>query len=840
MITTETLNLLEWHRLCEHLATFAETKIGAVAARNLQLPQTQEVSLQLLAQTTEIYNLEQQLDSGWTFRGIKDIGVALERTKIGGILSAQELLDIATTLAGVRYLRRIIDSKAEELPVLEELIATVRTYPEIEQQIHHCIDDRGEITDRANPRIAGIRAKVKSLRRQIRQSLQRIIQSNLGSVQEAVITQRSDRFVIPVKAPQKDTIPGIVHDVSSTGSTLYIEPSSVVNAGNSLRQAERQQKREEEIVLRELTEKIAEVQEDLEALLAIATVLDLATARARYSLWLEANPPRFIEPSETVTLRRLHHPLLVWQQKHEEGNPVVPIDVKIEPQTRVVAITGPNTGGKTVTLKTIGLAALMAKAGIFVPAKIPVEIPWFSNVLADIGDEQSLQQSLSTFSGHIRRISRIIEALKSCPKITSTVSNLKPGRHGKQGERSNIESNIGQVFNSEEEPNCPDLPSSLVLLDEVGAGTDPAEGSALAIALLKYLAEHSLLTVATTHYGELKALKYQDDRFENASVEFDDSTLQPTYRLLWGIPGRSNALTIAQRLGLDPDIINDAQNLVGIGKTDDVNQVIAALENQRREQEIKADEAGKLLSQTEQFYQEVSQRAESLQAREQELKLSQEKAVQQAIAAAKAEIAQVIHRLQQGTPTAQKAQQATEALNKIASKQAIAKPQATKPSYHPQVGEKVRIPRLGQTGEVLTIDEDSQLTVRFGLMKMTVSVNEIESLDGQKVETPTKAKTTPAKKSPAATAAKQAPVTVRTSQNTLDIRGSRVANAEVDIESAIAQATESGILWIIHGKGTGRLRQGVHEFLQRHPQVAKYELASQKEGGSGVTVVYLK
>lgn len=802
MITKETLNLLEWHRLCEHLATFAETKLGAVAARNLQLPQTQEVSLQFLAQTTEIYNLEQQLDAGWTFRGIKDIGVSLERTKIGGILSAQELLDIATTLAGMRYLRRIIDGKAEELPVLNELIATVRTYPEIEQQIHHCIDDRAEITDRANPRIAGIRTKVKSLRRQIRQSLQRIIQNNLGSVQEAVITQRSDRFVIPVKAPQKDTIPGIVHDVSSTGSTLYIEPSSVVNAGNSLRQAEKQQKREEEIVLRELTEKIAEVQEDLEELLAIATVLDLATAKARYSLWLEANPPRFIECSETVTLRRLYHPLLVWQQKHESGSPVIPIDVKIEPQTRVVAITGPNTGGKTVTLKSIGLAALMAKAGIFVPAKVPVEIPWFSDVLADIGDEQSLQQSLSTFSGHIRRISRIVETLKT--------------------------------------QNDNQTPSSLVLLDEVGAGTDPAEGSALAIALLKYLAEHSLLTVATTHYGELKALKYQDQRFENASVEFDDSTLQPTYRLLWGIPGRSNALTIAQRLGLDPDIINHAQNLVGIGKTEDVNQVIAALENQRREQETKAAEASKLLNQTEQFYQEVSQRAESLQAREQELKLVQEQAVQKAIAEAKAEIAQVIHRLQQGNPTAQKAQQATVALNKIASKQTVITPKKSKPSYHPQVGEKVRIPRLGQTGEVLSIEEDSQLTVRFGLMKMTVSVNEIESLDGKKVETTTKTKTTNTKKSTPTTSTKQAPVTVRTSQNTLDIRGSRVANAEVDIESAIAQATESGILWIIHGKGTGRLRQGVHEFLQRHPQVDKYELASQKEGGAGVTVVYLK
>jgi len=796
LITTETLNLLEWHRLCEHLATFAETKIGAVAARNLQLPTSKEISLQLLAQTTEIYNLEQELDAGWTFRGVKDIGVALERAKIGGILSAQELLDIATTLAGMRYLRRIIDNKAEELPVLNDLIFPVRTYPEIEQQIHHCIDDRGEITDRANPRIASIRAKVKSLRRQIRQSLQRIIQSNLGSVQEAVITQRSDRFVIPVKPGQKEHIPGIVHDVSSTGSTLYVEPSSVVNAGNALRQAERQQKREEEIVLKELTEKVAEVQEDLEELLAIATILDLATAKARYSLWLEANPPRFIERSETVTLRKLHHPLLVWQQKHEDGIAVIPIDVKIEPQTRVVAITGPNTGGKTVTLKTIGLAALMAKAGIFVPAKVPAEIPWFSDVLADIGDEQSLQQSLSTFSGHIRRISRIIEALKP-----------------------------------QEESN--QIPSSLVLLDEVGAGTDPAEGSALAIALLKYLAEHSLLSVATTHYGELKTLKYQDERFENASVEFDDSSLQPTYRLLWGIPGRSNALTIAQRLGLDPDIVSDAQNLVGIGKTDDVNQVIAALETQRREQENKAEEAGKLLSQTERFYEEVSQRAESLQARERELKISQEKAVQKAIAEAKAEIAQVIHRLQQGNQTAQKAQKATEALNKIASKQTAAKPKTPKPGYQPQVGEKVRIPRLGQTGEVLAIEEDSQLTVRFGLMKMTVAVTEIESLDGKKVEPPAKVKAK-------ATPAKTKSVAVRTSQNTLDIRGSRVANSEVDIEAAIAQATESGMLWIIHGKGTGRLRQGVHEFLQRHPQVEKYELASQKEGGSGVTVVHLK
>jgi DNA mismatch repair protein MutS2 len=807
VITTETLNLLEWHRLCQHLSTFAATKLGVVAARHLKLPTTKAESQQLLAQTQEIYNLEQGLDSGWTFKGIQDIGESLERVKIGGMLSAKELLDLATTLAGVRYLRRLIDAKSDELKTLAELITDLRTYPEIEKEIHHCIDDRCEITDRASPKLAEIRSETKNLRTRIYQVLQGIMQRNPTAIQEAVITQRSDRFVLSVKPGQKETIRGIVHDVSSTGSTYYIEPNSIVQLGNQLRQKERQEQREEEAILKALTEKVAAVREDLERMLAVATILDLATARARYGLWLEANPPRFIEieQQETITLRRLRHPLLVWQERHEEGTAVVPIDVIVKPETKVVAITGPNTGGKTVTLKTMGLAALMAKAGMFVPAKEPVEIPWFKSILADIGDEQSLQQSLSTFSGHIRRISRIIAAL-----------------------------NKNSTENKTEDS------SSLILLDEVGAGTDPAEGSALAIALLKYLAEHGLLTIATTHYGELKALKYQDERFENASVEFDDSTLQPTYRLLWGIPGRSNALTIAQRLGLSAEIVAEAQALVGAGSSDDVNQVIAALEAQRREQETKAQAAGKLLEQTERFYSEVSEKASSLQEREKALKISQEQAIHQAISEAKTEIAKVIRRLQQGDQTVQKAQQATEALNQITA-QELAKTQAlkvAKPGYKPKLGEKVRIPRLNQTGEVLSVDESvEQIVVRFGLMKMTVGLSEIESLDGQKAEVKPK---TPKAATATKTQSKQALVMVRTSQNTLDIRGSRVDNAEVDIESAIARALESGVLWIIHGKGTGRLRQGVHEFLQRHPQVERFELAPQKEGGSGVTVVYLK
>ena len=286
MITTETLELLEWQRLCQNLATFAATKLGVVAARQLRLPSTQVESEKLLAQTKEIYNLEQGLDSGWTFKGIKDVGASLERSGIGGILSAQELLDIATTLAGMRYLRRLIDDKSEELVTLAQLVADVRTYPEIEQEIHHCIDDRAEITDRASPKLAGIRSEIKSLRSRIYKTLQNIMQRNSTAIQEAVITQRGDRFVLPVKPAQKETIKGIVHDVSSTGLTYYIEPNAVVELGNQLRQKERHQKREEEIILKGLSEKVAQVREDLEQVLAVATMLDLATARG--ALWFMA------------------------------------------------------------------------------------------------------------------------------------------------------------------------------------------------------------------------------------------------------------------------------------------------------------------------------------------------------------------------------------------------------------------------------------------------------------------------------------------------------------------------------------------------------------------------
>lgn len=819
MIERETLDLLEWNRLCQHLATFAATKLGAVAAHHLKIPTTKAESLQLLAQTQEVYQIEQSLEAGWSFAGIKDFGEALERAKLGGMLAGQELLDLATTLAGVRRLRRAIDSQ-EDLPVLTELVAEIRTYPELEQEIHRCIDEAGKVSDRASPKLADIRSHLKEVRNRIYQKLQNILQRQGGAIQEAVITQRGDRFVIPVKAPQKDQIPGIIHDTSSTGATLYVEPQAVVELGNKLRQYRRQEQVEEEAILRELSEQVASVKDDLEYLLVVATTLDLATARADYSLWLEGNAPRFIDfdRGEPITLRQLRHPLLIWQQQHEQGTEVVPINVQIDPKIRVVAITGPNTGGKTVTLKTLGLAALMAKAGLFVPAREPVELPWFDRILADIGDEQSIEQSLSTFSGHIRRIIRITEALGD--KLPSQAQDLALVEES-------VEADAVEIVKES---------ASLILLDEVGAGTDPAEGSALAIALLKHFADRALLTVATTHYGELKALKYQDERFENASVEFDDRSLAPTYRLLWGIPGRSNALTIARRLGLSQGIVEEAKERIG-GYSEEINQVIAGLEAQRREQETKAKEASQLLQQTERFYSEVSQKASSLQERERDLKRYQEQEVQNAIAAAKAEIAKVIRQLQQGSQTAQNAKKATESLDRIVEER-LPKPPKRQVSYQPRVGERIRIPNLGQTAEVLAIAEaESEVTVRFGLMKMTLPFTDIESLDGKKVEV-AQPKTSP-QKAPAPAAPPKPAIAVQTSQNTVDLRGKRVGEAESDLEKAIAKATNSGILWIIHGKGTGRLREGVHEFLQSHPQVERFELAPQNEGGTGVTIAHL-
>ncbi|MGB3671496.1 MAG: endonuclease MutS2 [Phormidesmis sp.] len=822
LIQSETLNLLEWPRLCRHLATFTATNIGNVAAQRLPIPTSQAESEALLAQTVEATQLESTV-GGLQFGGIRDIGVALERAQLQGILSGDELLDIATTLAGARRLRRQIDSQ-EELPVLQALVEDLRTFPELEQEIHRCIDDRGNVADRASEKLGNIRQNLKVVRDRIYAKLQRIIQRQGGALQETLITQRNDRFVLPVKAPQKDAVPGIVHDVSTSGATLYTEPHSIVENGNKRRALRKEEEVESEAIRQKLTEQVAEVVPDLEHLILTMVRLDLATARARYGLWMDGNAPRFVE-NEQITLRQLKHPLLLWQQKKEQKGTVVPTDLVMRSDLRVVAITGPNTGGKTVTLKTLGLTAIMAKVGMFISAKEPVELPWFDSVLADIGDEQSIEQSLSTFSGHVKRIGRILD------EVDSQIDKESLSRESLGKESSDSSVDLGSYANA------------LVLLDEVGAGTDPSEGSALAIALLKHLADHTRLTVATTHYGELKSLKYEDDRFENASVEFDDIKLAPTYRLLWGIPGRSNALSIAKRLGMKNSVLAQAKERMG-GANEDVNQVIEGLEAQRQRQERRAEEAEKLLTKAEKFYKEVEARAQSLRDREQKIKRQQEKDVETALLHARAEVAKVIRELQQkgqkGELTGQDAQKATEELNHIEGKRLPtgkhpAKVASTGAGYRPKAGERVRLASLGsQVAEVIeAADEDGKVAVRFGIMKMTVDLSDIESLKGEKAEPVEKKPPKSQATQPVAKTIPEAPM-IKTESNTVDLRGMRVSEAESEIEVAIAQA--KGPLWIIHGHGTGKLRRGVQEYLKLHPQVKSFEAAEQIDGGKGVTV----
>jgi len=666
------LELLEWPRLCRQVAGFAATDLGRKSPLPLALTQAEAEYLTQL--TAEVWGLP---ELPWD--GVADVGEALRRAEKQGVLSAGELWAIAATLAGARAIRRAID-QAPHAPLLQQLVAECRTYPDLEREIYHCLDEGGTVRDRASEKLTEIRLGLRQTRDDIYSKLQNIIQAQGAALQETVITQRSDRYVLAVKASHKDRILGVVHDTSATGLTLFVEPHSTVPLNNRLRQAVKLEEREIERILRVLSAKVGEVVPDPQALVTVLTTLDLATARARYSRWVDGVPGQW--GGDRLELRQVRHPLLVWQERQEGGQPVVAVDCVTDPIIRVVAITGPNTGGKTATLKTVGIVTLMARAGLFVPAQSPVRLPWLAPVLADIGDEQSLQQNLSTFSGHVRRIAQILGELTE---------------------------------------------NALVLLDEVGAGTDPSEGSALAIALLNHLATRARLTVATTHYGELKLLKYQNPLFENASVEFDEVTLSPTYRLLWGIPGRSNALAIARRLGLTESVLANAAQHLGSG-SQDVNRLIAELENQRREQQQKLAEAIALHGEAERLHREISHRAEQLRSRYRELREQQEKEVSAAIHQARKEVGRVIRKLQKGNGGAETVKHAETVLSGIGDRHLPPPTPPTPTAYQPTPGDRVRVIALGKTATVISHSGSSgEFYVRLGSLKLAVRPEEVES-----------------------------------------------------------------------------------------------------------------
>ena len=805
-IQAEALELLEWPRLAEQLASFASTTAGQRACLALPLPESLEQSQSLLAETTELLALDGLTaaagGAGLSFQGVADIGGVVAHCAKGGCAGGESLLDVATTLAAARRLRRAID-EPELRPVCTALLSPLRTLPDLEQRLLFCLEEGGRIADRASAPLEGLRRQLLEARRERRERLQDLVRRFSALLQDSVVSERHGRPVLAVKAGAASQLPGLVHDSSASGSTVFVEPQAVIALGNRIRELEGQERDLELAVLRQLSGLVGADAEALELLQWILVRLDFALARARYGQWLGAVRPELSkDPSAGFELKDLRHPLLLWQQKREGGHPVVPVTISVGESLRVVAITGPNTGGKTVGLKSVGLAALMARAGLFLPCTGSPRLPWCAQVLADIGDEQSLQQNLSTFSGHIRRIARILEALPE----------------------------IGGV---------PGPGASLVLLDEVGAGTDPVEGSALATALLKHLADRARLTIATTHFGELKALKYADPRFENASVAFDVETLSPTYKLQWGIPGRSNALAIAGRLGLSEAVLHQAAaQLAPLGEGE-VNQVIAGLEDQRQRQQEAAEEAAVLLARTELLHEELLLRWQEQKDQSAELQEQRRQLLEQSIRKGQQEVRRIIRRLRQGesrSDLGETARLAGQRLKRLEQQHRPSPERREHRGWMPAIGDRVRLLALGKAAEVLAIAADGQeLTVRCGVMRMTVELAAIEGLHGEK-PTPPEPKVQVQVQGKRGLGGRGPDV--RTERNTVDVRGLRVHEAEAAVEEHLRNA--NGPVWVIHGVGTGKLKRGLRQWLDTVPYVERVSDAAQGDGGGGCSVVYVK
>ena len=677
-------------------------------------------------------------------------------------------------------------------PHCSALLENVATLPELEQRLKFALEEGGRVANRASASLEDLRLQWEVARQERRDRLQAVVRRWASLLQDTVIAERHGRPVLAVKAGAASQCPGMVHDSSSSGNTVFVEPKTVIGLGNRLAAMDGRIREEERRVLAELSAAVAEQNDAITRLMAVLLKLDLALARGRYGQWLGAVPPRLeAEADASFHILELRHPLLVWQQRKEGGAPVVPVSVEVSEQLRVVAITGPNTGGKTVTLKSIGLAALMARAGMWIPCNGSPSLPWCAQVLADIGDEQSLQQSLSTFSGHVKRIGSILQSIASGPS------------------------------------------PALVLLDEVGAGTDPSEGTALAISLLRKLADCARLTIATTHFGELKALKYSDSRFENASVAFDSDSLSPTYQLLWGIPGRSNALAIATRLGFDSGVIEQARQLLKPSGDGDVNAVIRGLEEQRQRQQAAAEDAAALLARTELLHEELLQRWEQQRknsAQQQELGRQR---LESSIRDGQKEVRHLIRRLRDQKADGETARRAGQRLRKLESKHRSAPERRLHPEWRPSVGERIRLLALDKAAEVLEVSDDGQqLSVRCGVMRSMVDLQSVESLDGRRAA--------PSEKPVVQVKARRGVggSQVRTARNTVDVRGQRVHEAEAAVEELLRGA--NGPVWVIHGIGTGRLKRGLRQWLDSLPYVERVGDADQGDGGPGCSVVWVR
>ena len=778
--------VLEFSKIRTQLAEYATSEKGKQMIKELPIEVEAKAIQHKIEETTDGVELL-RLKQGIPIPRLKDISFALKRLELEAGLNGRELSDILRVLTTTHEVERFFEKVEEEeiaLKRVPRLVEKLESIPEVTSELEASIREDGYVLDSASPTLHGVRVGIQKTEQDIRRQMdQYLTGKNAQYLSDTIITIRNDRYVLPVKAEYKSVFGGTVHDQSSTGQTLFMEPQAVVNLNNKLREYQIQEKREVERILWELSQKLMPYTNSLHQNHYVLARLDVVNAKALYAHELRATEP-IIDANNYVALWQAWHPLL-------EREKAVANDIILGEEYQAIVITGPNTGGKTILLKTVGVIQLMAQMGLYIPAGENSRVGVFTEIFADIGDEQSIEQNLSTFSSHM----------------------------------SNIVSILKQINDK-----------SLILIDEIGSGTDPQEGSSLAIAILDYIASKQSYVIASTHYPELKAYGYDRPKTINASMEFDGDTLQPTYQLLLGVPGRSNAFDISKRLGLPSIIIDQARGLLS-EEDQDLNAMISDLEQKRRRAQRDADKMRHQLELSTQLLEDLQRETEQFQANKarllEEAKERANTLIEQSQDDADkilSEIRELQLRSKQSTVKEHEMIEKKTALKDLKHEQALKKNKVLrkeKAKKALQVGQSVEVLSFGQRGSLVEKVNDKEWVVQMGIIKMKIDVEDLSPI----------AEAQEAKQQVIVKSARASHVS-----SELDLRGKRYEEAMKDLELYLDAAILANYprVTIIHGRGTGAIQQGVHKVLRSHRSVASFEFAPMNTGGNGATIVTFK
>ena len=778
--------VLEFDKIRAQLAEYATSEKGKQMIKELPIEVEEKAIQNKIEETADGVELL-RLKQGIPIPRLKDISFALKRLELEAGLNGRELSDILRVLTTTHEVERFFEKVEEEeiaLKRVPRLVEKLESIPEVTKELEASIREDGYVLDSASPTLHGIRVGIQKTEQEIRRQMdQYLTGKNAQYLSDTIITIRNDRYVLPVKAEYKSVFGGTVHDQSATGQTLFMEPQAVVNLNNKLREYQVQEKREVERILWELSQKLMPYTNSLHQNHYVLARLDVVNAKALYANEIKATEP-IIDRQNHVALWKAWHPLL-------DREKAVSNDIILGEEYQAIVITGPNTGGKTILLKTVGVIQLMAQMGLYIPAGENSRVGIFTEIFADIGDEQSIEQNLSTFSSHM----------------------------------SNIVSILKQINDK-----------SLVLIDEIGSGTDPQEGSSLAIAILDYIASKQSYVIASTHYPELKAYGYDRPKTINASMEFDGDTLQPTYQLLLGVPGRSNAFDISKRLGLPSIIIDQARGLLS-EEDQDLNAMISDLEQKRRRAQRDADKMRHQLELSTQLLEDLQKETEQFKANKARLLEEAKERANTLIEQSKddadkilSEIRELQLRSKQSTVKEHEMIEKKTALTDLKHEQDLKKNKVLrkeKAKKALQVGQSVEVLSFGQRGTLVEKVSDEEWVVQMGIIKMKIAVEDLAPI----------AETQEAKQQVIVKSARSSHVS-----SELDLRGKRYEEAMKDLDLYIDAAILANYprVTIIHGRGTGAIQQGVHKTLRSHRSVASFEFAPMNTGGNGATIVTFK